>query len=136
MTEMNRRGFVKTLFLSAAGVAVVRGVPAETLGPELAESDTDAYDLENGEQKLRVASAGSLLSFQNYVRADGDWKASTLPNVPLVTGPSFPLKIQRVSPSATKLLCEGNAAARGLDGKTVEYPWKSEIESQKRTPWS
>ena len=90
MTEFDRRGFLKKLFV--AGVAAV---PACSVFPEVAGGPlsllalpSTSENLESGSQQLRISAAGSPLAFQNFMRAGNEWKASTLPNNPFIAGPS------------------------------------------------
>jgi hypothetical protein len=132
MSEINRRGFVKTVLASAAGIVLVQETSGSlfTFGAENPASNF--HVLEAGEQQLRVSPAGGLLSFQNFLRSGSEWKPSTLAGVPVITGPSFPLNTVQVTQQAGKLLCQGDATAQGHDGKPLQYKWNTEIESQRR----
>jgi hypothetical protein len=132
MSEMNRRGFVKSILASAAGTVLIQQIPSELFAAEATDPVSGSQVLESGGQQLRVSPAGGLLTFQNFVRSADGWKPSTLAGVPVITGPSFPLKTQRLSPSPGKLLCEGEATAQGQDDKPLTYKWKTEIQSQRR----
>lgn len=95
----------------------------------LADSPSSSANLENGAQQLRLSAAGTPLTFQNFVSAEGKWKPATLPGIPLVTGASFPLGASRVRSEQRRILCDGTAAASGLDGKSFEYEWDAEIDA-------
>lgn len=131
MSEMNRRGFVKSILASAAGTVLIQQIPSELFGMESPDT-TGFHVLESGTQQLRVSPAGGPLTFQNFVRSADGWKASTLAGVPVLTGPSFPLKTTRLTPSPNLLSCEGEASAQGQDGKPLSYRWKTEIQSLRR----
>lgn len=131
MTEIDRRGFVKTVIASAAGIVLIPETPS-LFGQGSADTNASFHVLESGQQRLRVSPSGEPLAFQNFVRAGADWKPSTLPGVPVLTGPSFPLRTSRVSPQPGKLICEGDASAQGQDGKPLTYKCSTEIESLKR----
>lgn len=67
--------------------------------------------------------------FQNFLRVQGEWRPATLPGIPLITGPSFPLKASHVSKKDSTLVCEGSASAEDLDGKSFSYGWNAEISA-------
>ena len=139
MSQFSRRGFVKSMIVTAAGVTPVCGG-----GPEASLSafwggseESESVALENGNQKLRFSAAGSAFSVQNFLRANGEWKPSTLPNTPLVSGASFPLVATRIWGEGQRVLAEGSANAYGLDGKSLSYPWNAEIHAfpNAEAPW-
>jgi hypothetical protein len=132
MTEINRRGFVKSIIASAAGTVLIQQFPSESLAAEASDTASGLHVVESGAQQLRVSPAGGPLTFQNFVRTGDVWKPSTLAGVPVLTGPSFPLKTTRLAPSANGLTCEGEASAQGQDDKLLTYTWKVEIQSQRR----
>ena len=115
MTEINRRSFVKSVLASTAGLTLVEIAPAESLANWSAQADAQFESIQSGEQLLRVSPAGQPLAFQNFVRSAENWKPSTLAGVPVITGPSFPLKSSRVSQTAGNFICQGNATAQGHD---------------------
>lgn len=131
MTLLNRRGFMKTLLATAASASPAyakmrSGMPLSTFAKADASSP---MILENGDQQLRLSSVGALLTFQNFVRAGGEWKPSTLADVPIVTGPSFPLVTSQVRREGASVVCEGKAMAEGLDRMPLEYGWTAEISA-------
>src|SRR5262249_41230253 len=98
MTILNRRGFVKTFLVTAAGAAPAYAAlgPGELLRDRLTSDTAASVNLENGEQQLRFSPTGTQLSLQNFLRVGNEWKASTLPGNPIVMGPSFPLMTSSV----------------------------------------
>jgi hypothetical protein len=132
MTEINRRSFVKSVLASTAGMTLVQIAPSESLADWSAQADAQFESLQSGEQLLRVSPSGQSLAFQNFVRSANDWKPSTLAGVPVVTGPSFPLKSSHVSRRAGNLICEGKATAQGHNGKPLLYDWNTEIAPLRR----
>jgi hypothetical protein len=132
MTEINRRGFVKTVLASAAGIVLVQETSADLFAYGAENPRSRFRVLEAGNQQLRVSPEGELLSFQNFVRSGNEWKPSTLASVPVITGPSFQMNAAQVSQQSGKVTCEGDATAQGHDDKPLQYKWKTEIESQRR----
>src|SRR5215472_15949481 len=128
MSQFSRRGFVKSMIATAAGVTpVCGGGPGARLSSFFASSDDSAPAvLENGNQQLRILGAGKPFSFQNFLQADGEWKPSTLPNTPFVSGASFPLVGTSIRSEGNHVLAEGTGRADGLDGKALSYPWNAE----------
>jgi hypothetical protein len=131
MTFLNRRSFVKTILAAAAS-----GSPASAAFyggvsfPSPADTNTSSSTiLENGAQQLRLSPVGTPLSFQNFLLAESEWKAATLPGVRLVTGASFALMTSQASRKGQRITCNGTAAAVGLDGKRFEYDWTAEISA-------
>lgn len=127
MKELNRRGFMKAFLASAAGITVLHNQPAGSESLWAADADSNFETIASGGQQLRVSGAGELLSFQNLVLAGTDWKPATLTGGPVITGPSFPLMTSRVTRQDANLISEGNATAQGLDGKPLQYQWRTEI---------
>jgi hypothetical protein len=132
MSEINRRGFVKTVLASAAGIVILQETSSSLFALGAENPASNFHVLDSGEQQLRVSPAGGLLSFQNFLRSGSDWKPSTLASVPVITGPSFPLNTVQVTQQAGKLLCQGDATAQGHDGKPLQYKWSTEIASLRR----
>jgi hypothetical protein len=93
--------------------------------------------LENENQQLRFSDPGSVFSFQGFLRADGEWKPSSLPNTPLISGASFPLIATRIKSDGKRVLAEGSGSAYGLDGKSLTYPWNATIQALpiSEAPW-
>jgi hypothetical protein len=130
MTLLNRRGFVKTIMATAACsspafAAFYRGVSF----PTSADTDSFSTNLESGSQQLRLSPVGTPLTFQNFLKVEGQWKPATLPRVPFVTGASFPLLSSHVRREGQRILCDGTATAGGLDGKPIQYEWNTEISA-------
>ena len=76
-----------------------------------------------------MSSGRGSLTFQNFVRVANEWHPATLPQNPLVTGPSFPLTASRVSSTEAALSYEGSGGAQSLDGKSLRYNWSAEISA-------
>lgn len=104
-----------------------------------AESPHEKFaSLEHGEQQLRVSGRGVPFCFQNFLRVADEWKPATLPGIPLVTGPSFPLVASGVSNSTSTIIAEGSATAEDLRKKSLSYDWKAEISAHRPEvdlPW-
>ncbi len=139
MTILNRRGFVKTILATAASsssafAALYGGV----CFPTYADADSSLTNLQSGAQQLRLSPVGAPLTFQNFLRAEGQCKPATLPRVPFVTGPSFPLVTSHIRREGQRILCDGIATAGGLDGKPSQYEWTAEISAlaaSQTEPW-
>jgi hypothetical protein len=131
MNVLNRRSFVKTLLATAASSSPAYAAFHKAKGTVLpsveAEDASVSTNIESGNQRIRISPAGTLLTYQNFVRAGNDWKPSTLAGVPMVTGASFPLVSLRVRREGLRVRCEGKAEAEGLDGQPMKYDWDSEI---------
>jgi len=139
MSQFSRRGFVKSMIVTAAGVTpVCGGGPGAKLSSlfEVSE-ESEAVVLENGSQRLRFSAPGNAFSVQNFLRADGEWKPSTLPNTPLVSGASFPLVATRIRAEGPGVFAEGSGNAYSLDGTPLSYPWNAEIRAlpNAEAPW-
>jgi len=140
MSQWNRRGFMRTLLVSAmvAGPAQ-RSISAGLTWP-FAESDPPSLptSLEHGPQQLRISPVGSHLAFQNFLRIGNEWKPATLPNNPFIVGESFPLVTTRVQREDSGIHCAGEGKAEGTDGKALSYGWDSEISAVRQVedaPW-
>jgi len=139
MTILNRRGFVKTILATAASspsafAALYGGVSF----PTYADADSSLTNLESGAQQLRLSPVGTPLTFQNFVLAEGQWKAATLPRIRFVTGASFPLVSSHVRREGQRILCDGIASAGGVDGKPFQYEWTAEVSAvaaSQTEPW-
>jgi hypothetical protein len=131
MNQFSRRGFVKTLLEAAAGATPACSGLRSGVIPSVLESLSDSASVivESGGQQLRLSPIGSPLTFQNFLRAGEQWKPATLPANPLVSGSSFHLVTSQMRQDANTVHCEGKTAARGLDGKPLDYAWKAEIRS-------
>lgn len=140
MNQFSRRGFVKTMLATAAGVTPACGGLRGSVIPSVFESlpDSNSIVLENGGQQLRLSPIGSPLTFQKFLRAGEGWKPSTLPATPLVSGASFLLVTSQMRRDANTVHCEGVATARGLDEKSLDYTWKAKIHGLAESlthPW-
>src|SRR5438270_6422292 len=130
MKIFDRRGFMKSCLATAASASPLYGRSYRALNslPKVAEPSLFT-SLENGDQQLRASTDGATFGFQNFVRVQNEWRAATLPQLPLITGPSFPLKASRLSRKDSTLVCEGSATAEGPDGKSFSYNWNAEISA-------
>src|SRR6266852_1671021 len=140
MSQFNRRRFMKTLLVTAAGAApAYAGSPAR-IALACFESDLPSLstNLENGSQQLRISPTGSPLAFQNFLRIGDEWKPATLANNPVVTGASFQLVTSQVRREGSSVLCQGEGKADGVEGKAVSYGWDSEttaLSHDADAPW-
>jgi hypothetical protein len=141
MREMDRRSFVQALLAGAAGAAG-RPTLAWHRGQARPSSveipDPKAVALESAEQRLEFANAPGRLTFRSFVRQDGKWAPATLPQVPLVAGPSFALESSRVyleSLGASMLAFQGTAPAEGLSGKPLHYTWDAHVSASGPGAW-
>src|SRR5579871_1263447 len=129
MSLLSRRGFIKSCVVSAAGARYSRR--SQSLNLLLAEDQPVAStSLENGDQQLRLSPEGGIFSFQNFLRVANEWRPATLPGIPLVTGPSFPLHASHTSRSGSVLKCEGSSNAEDLRGKSLSYGWEANISAE------
>ncbi len=130
---------MKTLIATAVGTSPLyaRLSPAAALLATDKKSASASDTLQNGDQQLQVSSGKGALTFQNFVRVSNEWHPATLPQNPLVSGPSFPLSATTASRTSTALAYEGSGEAEGLDGKSLEYNWKAEISAFRDVafPW-
>src|SRR5713226_4913624 len=139
MSQFNRRGFMRTLLVTAVGAGpAYAGISTGIALPSF-ESDLPSLStiLENGSQQLRISPTGSPLAYQNFLRVDDEWKPATLANNAVVTGASFPLVTSHVRREGPNVFCEGVGNAEGSDGKGSSYGWESEISalSHADAPW-
>jgi hypothetical protein len=139
MSQFNRRGFMRTLLVTAVGAVPAHVAVANTAWP-FSDSDLSAssIDLEHGPQQLRISPTGSPFAFQNFLRINNEWKPATLPNNPFITGDSFPLVTSRIDRMDSHIRCAGEGKAEGLDGKASSYSWDSEVSAENPaadTPW-
>jgi hypothetical protein len=129
MSLLNRRGFLKTCVVTAAGARYV-GL-SQSLNLSLAGNEPAAFTtLENGDQQLRVSSEGGVFAFQNFLRVANEWHPVTLAGISLVTGPSFPLRASSISKNGSVVNCGGSASAEDLSGKSFSYTWAANISAQ------
>ena len=124
---MDRRGFMKTVFASTTAAPFVQNVAPKSLPSRATRSDSKSEVIESGQQQLRVSPPGELLTYQNFVHTGKDWKPATLPGVPVISGPSFPLTTSRISEETGALVCQGRAAALGTNRNSLTYEWSTEI---------
>src|SRR4029077_3188050 len=98
MSQFNRRGFMKTLLVTAVGAVSAHAAVSNKSAWPFLDSDLPASSsaLERGLQQLRISPTGSPLAFQNFLRIDNEWKPATLPNNPFIAGESFPLITSQV----------------------------------------
>jgi hypothetical protein len=140
MSQFNRRGFMRTLLVTAVGAGpACAGISTGIALPSY-ESDLPSLstNLENGSQQLRISPTGSPLAFQNFLRVGDEWKPATLANNSVVTGASFQLVTSRVRREGSSVLCQGEGQAEGVDGKAMSYVWDSEITALSHdadAPW-
>jgi hypothetical protein len=130
MSLIHRRGFMKTCLAGVTSASLVMRSAREFHVLAAEESPHEKFaSLEQGEQQLRVSGRGVPFCFQNFLRVADEWKPATLPGIPLVAGPSFPLVASQVSTSTSKIVAEGSATAENLARKSVSYDWKAEISA-------
>src|SRR6266849_4365681 len=131
MSQSNRRGFMRTLLVSAMVAGPAQASISTGLAWPFAESDLPSLptSLEHGSQQLRISPVGLPLAFQNFLRIGDEWKPATLPNNPLIVGESFPLVTKRVEREDSRIHCAGEGKAEGADGKGLSYGWDSEISA-------
>jgi uncharacterized protein (DUF1810 family) len=140
MSQSNRRGFMRTLLVSALVAGPAHASISAGLAWPFSESDLLSLptSLEHGSQQLRISPVGSPLAFQNFLRIGNDWKPATLPNNPFIIGESFPLVARRVQREDSRIHCAGEGKAEGADGKALSYGWDSEISAVRQVedaPW-
>ena len=140
MGQFNRRGFMKTLLVTAVGAVPAHAAVSNKSTWSFFDSDlsSSSISLENGSQQLRISSTGSPFAFQNFLRVNNEWKPATLPNNPFIAGDSFPLVASQVKREGSRIHCAGEAKAEGADGKSLSYAWDSEISAVipvADTPW-
>jgi hypothetical protein len=140
MSQSNRRGFMRTLLVSALVAGPAHASISAGLALPFSESDLLSLptSLEHGSQQLRISPVGSPLAFQNFLRIGNDWKPATLPNNPFIIGESFPLVARRVQREDSRIHCAGEGKAEGADGKALSYGWDSEISAVRQVedaPW-
>src|SRR6266481_4676532 len=131
MSQFNRRGFMKTLLVTAVGAVPAHAAVANKTAWPFFDSDlsSSSTNLEHGPQQLRISPSGTPLAFQNFLRINNEWKPATLPNNPFITGDSFPLVTSQVKLEDSRIHCAGEGKAEGTDGKSLSYDWDSEIRA-------
>ena len=131
MTLHDRRFFIKTLLATAANASPAYATfQRGTVFPPHEAEDSSAFtNLESGNQQIRISPTGAPLTFQNFLRVGDEWKPATLANNAVITGASFPLVTSHVRREGSRVLCEGEGNAEGLDGNGLSYLWNSEISA-------
>lgn len=131
MGQFNRRGFLRTLLVTAVGGGPTHASISKGITCPFSEAGYPSLptNLEHGSQQLRISPTGSALAFQNFLRIGAEWRPATLPNNPILVGTSFPLVTSRINNEDTRVRCEGEGHAEGLDGKTLAYTWDAEISA-------
>jgi hypothetical protein len=128
MSQFNRRGFMRTLLVTAVGAVPAHGNVSDKFAWPFLDSDpSSSNNLENGSQQVRVSATGSPLAFQNFLRIGDEWKPATLPDNPFISGESFRLVTSRILREDARIRCEGEGKAEGTDGKALSYSWNAEI---------
>ncbi|MGB7846794.1 MAG: hypothetical protein WBL63_14350 [Candidatus Acidiferrum sp.] len=140
MSQFNRRGFLRTLLVTAVGAGPVHTGNSGEVAWLFSESALPSLstNLEHGSQQLRISPAGLPLAFQNFLRIGDEWKPATLANNPLIAGDSFPLVTSCIRREDSRIRCEGEGKAEGLDGKDLSYGWDAEISATSHAaeaPW-
>jgi uncharacterized protein (DUF1810 family) len=130
----DRRGFLKTILAAAASPSCGKLASTLSLSTASGPATPAASILESGEQQLRFASLDSPFAFQNFLRVDDEWKPATLPGMPPVTGPSFPLIASRAEKDDTGLVFGGPAVAKDLGRGELKYEWTSRVSAVAATP--
>lgn len=135
MSSLGRRGFVKSCVATAAGALYGRSLAALSLSQAESEGSGLA-DLDHGDQRLRVSREGEIFSFQSLLRVANQWHPATLPDIPLVSGPSFRLRASSITKSGSILTCKGSANAEDHHGESFSYDWQTNISAQGGdSPW-
>jgi hypothetical protein len=131
MSQFNRRGFMRTLLVTAVGaVPAHANIPNKSAWPFFdSDLSSSSSNLEHGPQQLRISPTGSPLAFQNFLRVNDEWKPATLPNNPLIAGDSFSLVTSKIQREAAGIHCTGQGKAEGTDGKSLSYNWDAEISA-------
>jgi hypothetical protein len=140
MSQFNRRGFMRTLLVTAVGAVPAHANSSNKSAWPFFDSDlsSTSIELEHGPQQLRISPTGSPLAFQNFLRIGDEWKPATLANNPIISGASFQLITSRISREHSSIRCEGDGKAEGTDGKALSYTWNAEIAAVSKTadaPW-
>ncbi len=124
MSQFNRRGFMRTLLVTAVGAAPAHAnISNKSTWPFFDSDLSSSANLEHGPQQLRISPTGSPLAFQNFLRIDDQWKPATLPNNPLIAGNSFSLITSKIQREDSRIRCTGQGKAEGTDGKSFSYNW-------------
>lgn len=140
MSQLNRRGFMSTLLVTAVVAGPAHAGVSAGLAWPFSESESPSLptNLEHGSQRLRISPVGSPLAFQNFLRIGDEWKPATLANNPFIVGQSFALVTASVRREDSRIRCQGDGKAEGLDGKAFSYGWDSEISAVSHVadaPW-
>jgi len=130
MSQFNRRGFMRTLLVTAVGaVPAHANISNKSAWPFFDSDLSSSTKLEHGPQQLRISPSGSPLAFQNFLRIGDQWKPATLPNNPFIAGDSFSLATSKIHREDSGIHCTGQGKAEGTDGKSLSYNWDSEISA-------
>jgi len=125
-----------TLAAAAAIPSLDLEAAADTAIPS---SGITPVQLQHGEQQLRCGMTAGRFGFQNFLRVGSEWRAATLPAVPLISGPSFALSARRLQASPERSVVEGEASGRALDGTPLPYTWNAEVRAMQlgrgAAPW-
>ena len=139
MSQFNRRGFMRTLVVTAVGAVPAQAAVSNKSAWPFFDSDlSSSTNLEHGHQQLRISPSGSPLAFQNFLRIDDQWKPATLPNNPFIAGDSFSLVTSKIQREDSRIRCTGQGKAEGTDGKSLSYNWDSEVSAVSpatEAPW-
>lgn len=133
MNVLNRRIFVKGFLATAAGSSLAFAAfrqGKEIIFPSLGAGEAAGRtSLESRNQRITISPPGTPLTYQNFVRTDagGEWTPSTLADVPLITGASFPLVSSHIQRDGLRVRCGGTGEAESPDGKVLHYAWDGEI---------
>jgi hypothetical protein len=140
MNKIDRRTFAQAL-ISTGAVANVLPLPltAEQRSQPRAKArdvqHPDTVLIENRTQQLELSRAGGKLTFRSYIRQEQKWMPATVPEVPLIAGPSFPLSPTRLERSGPGVHAEGAARAEGVSGRPVEYAWRADVDQPRPDSW-
>lgn len=133
MGQFDRRVFLQGLLACSAGLCL-NPSPAAAVSARATADEFFSASLEHGGQQLRLSPPGQPFTFQNFLRVEEQWLPATLPRIPLVSGPSFPLILGQIKTQPGSLLCSGTGHGRQLDGNILEYTWDAEITRQEPAP--
>jgi hypothetical protein len=130
MSQFNRRGFMKTLLVTAVGaVPAHANISNKSAWPFFDSDLSSSTNLEHGPQQLRISPTGSSIAFQNFLRINDQWKPATLPNNPLIAGDSFSLVTSKIQREDSCIRCAGQGKAEGTDNKSLSFNWDAEISA-------
>ena len=120
MSQFNRRGFMRTLLVTAVGAVPAYADISDTPASPFFDSDlSSSTNLEHGLQQLRISPTGSNLAFQNFIRINDQWKPATLPDNPFIAGDSFSLVTSKIQREDSRIHCAGQGKGEGTDGTSL-----------------